>query len=80
MSLPVVTTISGMDSIKVLRKNVKIARAFVPMTPEEKTAYRTKCAPFARDGRFELYKVSIYFDGAEGRKQHAFPSDEKVAA
>jgi hypothetical protein len=80
MSLPVATTVSGMDSLAVLRKNLKIARNFVPMTKAEKTAFRKKCAATAADGRYELYKVSIYFDGAEGRKQHHFPSDEKVAA
>lgn len=80
MSLPVTTTVSGMDSLAVLRKNLKIAKNFVPMTPEEKQAHRAKCAPYSADGRFEWYKVSIYFDGAEGRKQHRFPSEEKVAA
>jgi len=80
MSLPVTTTISGMDSLVVLRKNLKIARDFVPMTREEKEAYRQKCASAAEDGRFELYKVSIRFDGAEGRKQHQFPPVKKVDA
>lgn len=80
MSLPVTTTVCGMDSLKVLRQNLKIARNFVPMTAAEKHAYRNKCFEAAADGRYELYKVSIYFDGAEGRKQHGFPSDKKVAA
>lgn len=80
MSLPVTTTVSGIDSLKVLRQNLKIARNFVPMTPAEKAAYRKKCAPFAADGRFEWYKVSIYWDGAEGRRQHGYPLEEKVAA
>ncbi len=80
MSLPVTTTVSGMDSLAVLRKNLKIARDFVPMTRREKEAFRRKCAAHARDGRFELYKVSLYFDGAEGRKQHGFPPDKKLAA
>src|SRR5262245_44574085 len=31
MSLPVTTTVSGMDSLTVLRKNLKIAQNFVPM-------------------------------------------------
>ena len=80
MSLPVTTTVSGMDSLKVLRKNLKIARNFVPMTKEEKDGFRKKCAVHATDGRFELYKVSLYFDGAEGREQHSFPTEKKVAA
>jgi hypothetical protein len=50
------------------------------MTVKEKEAYRKKCAAHAADGRFELYKVSIYFDGPEGREQHGFPSEKKVAA
>ncbi len=80
MSLPVATTVSGMDSLKVLRRNLKIARTFLPMSTEEKRAHRNKCAKYARDGRFELYKVSIEFDGPEGRHQHGFPPVEKVGA
>jgi aryl-alcohol dehydrogenase-like predicted oxidoreductase len=75
MSLPVTTTVSGMDSLEILRKNLEIARRFVPMTRDEKEAYRRKCAAHAADGRFELYKVSIQYDGPEGRKQHGFPSE-----
>lgn len=79
MSLPVTTTVSGMDSLAILRKNIRIAKQFKPMTPKEKAAFRSKCAPHSADGRFELYKVSVYFDGMEGRKQHGFPSDEKLS-
>lgn len=78
MSLPVATTVSGMDSLRVLRKNLATARSFTPMTVAQKRAFRRKCSAAASNGRFELYKTSIYFDGAEGRKQHGFPSDEEV--
>lgn len=80
MSLPVTTTISGMDSLAVLRKNLSIARNFTPMTQAQKIAYRNKCAAHSHDGRFELYKVSIYYDGPEGRKQHQFPKDDETSA
>jgi aryl-alcohol dehydrogenase-like predicted oxidoreductase len=80
MSLPVSTTVSGMDSITILRQNLKTARSFVPMTPSEKESYRRKCAKHAADGRFELYKTSVYFDGAEGREQHGFPPQSELAA
>jgi len=80
MSLPVTTTVSGMDSLRVLRKNLAVARQFTPMTVLEKNTYREKCAVAAADGRFELYKVSVYFDGAEGRKQHGFLNDKQLAA
>jgi aryl-alcohol dehydrogenase-like predicted oxidoreductase len=78
MSLPVTTTISGMDSLRVLRQNVKIARGFQPMTAGEMRAYRARLADQAADGRFELYKTTAQHDGAEGREQHGFPSQEEL--
>jgi len=78
MSLPVTTTISGMDSLRVLRQNVKIARGFQPMTAGEMRAYRARLAEQAADGRFELYKTTAQHDGAEGREQHGFPSEEEL--
>jgi uncharacterized protein len=78
MSLPVTTTISGMDSLRVLRQNLKIARGFTPMTQQEMQAYRTRLAGEAADGRFELYKTTAQHDGVEGREQHGFPSQEEL--
>jgi uncharacterized protein len=80
MSLPVAATVSGIDSLKVLRQNLRIARGFVPLTAEEMQALRTRCAEAAADGRFELYKTSKKFDGPPGRKQHKFPDLEELAA
>src|SRR5437773_11516908 len=62
MSLPVAVTISGMDSLEVLKKNVAVARGFQPLAEKEMDAIRAKCAPTAADGRFEPYKVSLQFD------------------
>lgn len=78
MSLPVTTTISGMDSLRVLRQNLKIARGFQPMTQQEMQAYRARLADQAADGRFELYKTTAQHDGVEGREQHRFPSQEEL--
>jgi aryl-alcohol dehydrogenase-like predicted oxidoreductase len=80
MSLPVAATISGIDSLKVLRQNLRVARGFEPYTEEEMQALRDRCAEAAADGRFELYKTSKHFDGEPGRKQHRFPSLEELAA
>ncbi len=80
MSLPVAATVSGIDSLKVLRQNLRIACGFAPMTQDEMQALRTRCAGDAADGRFELYKTSKKFDGPPGRKQHKFPSMEELAA
>jgi uncharacterized protein len=79
MSLPVCTTVSGIDSLKVLRQNLKIARAFQPMSARERAAYESNLAERSGDGRFELYKTTAEHEGEVGRKQHGFPSQEEVA-
>ena len=78
MSLPVCTTVSGIDSLKVLRQNLRIARGFSPMTARERKAYELSLGGYALDGRFELYKTSAEHEGEVGRKQHGFPSQEEV--
>lgn len=78
MSLPVATTVSGIDSLQVLRQNLSIARGFQPMNTEEMQALRTRYARYAADGRFELYKTSKKYDGPPGREQHGFPSQEQL--
>jgi len=79
MSLPVVTTVSGIDSMRVLRQNVRIASGFRPMSRAEMDAYRRRLAPVAADGRFELYKSTAEHEGEEGRTQHGFPSPAELA-
>jgi aryl-alcohol dehydrogenase-like predicted oxidoreductase len=76
MSLPVSTTISGMDSIDVLRQNIRVARSFRPMTEDEMNALRARCAPTAADGRYEPYKVSLRYDNPLTRLPHGFPIDQ----
>ena len=78
MSLPVCTTISGIDSMKVLRQNLRIATAFKPMTDQERATYERTVAHDATDGRYELYKTTAEHDGPEGREQHGFPSQEEL--
>jgi hypothetical protein len=75
MSLPVVTTITGIDKIDVLHQNLQIAQNFQPMTPEDMEALRARCRTVAADGRFEHYKVSLQFDNPEARTAHGFPLD-----
>ena len=78
MSLPVATTISGIDSLAVLRQNLAIARGFKPMTLEEMQALRQRCASFATDGHLELYKSTKKYDGGVGREQHGYPPPEQL--
>ena len=80
MSLPVATTVVGIDSLKVLRQDLRIARGFQPMAAAEMEALRRRCAQAAADGRFELYKVSMKHEGPVGRKHHQFPSEAELSA
>lgn len=73
MSLPVATLVSGIDSLEVLRQNLEIVRGFQAMPAAQMQALRARVAPQAMDGRYELYKSSMDFDGDVGRKQHNFP-------
>lgn len=78
MSLPVVTTVSGIPSLEVLRQNLAVARGFKPMAVAQMQALRDRCAVYAADGRFELFKSSKKFDADEGRMQHGFPPQKQV--
>lgn len=77
MSLPVATTVSGIDSLRVLRRNLGVARGFRPLSTAAMQRLRTRCAEQAADGRFELYKTTARFDAAIGRKQHGFPPPDE---
>jgi predicted aldo/keto reductase-like oxidoreductase len=78
MSLPVATTISGIDSLNVLRQNLEIAQHFQPMTGAEMESLRERCRHFAADGRFEKFKTTKFYDGDVGREQHGFPSAKEL--
>jgi predicted aldo/keto reductase-like oxidoreductase len=80
MSLPVATTISGIDSLGVLHQNLEIARNFQPMNPAEMKTLRERCRDIAADGRLELFKTTKKYDGKEGREQHHYPLDEELPA
>jgi uncharacterized protein len=78
MSLPVATTISGIDSIEVLDQNLAVATNFQPFTATELKELRDQCHQFAADGRYELFKMTTKYDGKIGREQHHFPSTEEL--
>jgi aryl-alcohol dehydrogenase-like predicted oxidoreductase len=78
MSLLVATTISGMESMEVLEQNLAIASNFQPMSAQEMQALRDKVKYWAADGRFERFKTTKMYDGAEGRRQHDYPPDTEL--
>ena len=74
MSVPgVTTTITGMESLDVLRQNVAIAKAFTPMTAAEMQGVVGAVAGVAADGRFESYKTSLAYDDVVTRQMHDMP-------
>jgi predicted aldo/keto reductase-like oxidoreductase len=78
MSLPVAVTVTGIDSLKVLRQNVAVARGFRPMGTLEMERVRARYAPLAIDGRFELYKTTAKHEADVGRRQHGFPPQSEL--
>jgi len=80
MSLPVMTTVSGIDSMRVLKQNLKVAAGFKRMSPRQMEALRVRVREKAEDGRFELYKTTAKHEGPVGRKQHGFPVDDDLCA
>jgi uncharacterized protein len=78
MSLPVATTICGVDSLDVLRQNVGIARGFQATAPQDMQALRERCSPSSGDGHLELFKTTKKYDGRVGREQHGYPPPEEL--
>jgi aryl-alcohol dehydrogenase-like predicted oxidoreductase len=74
MSLPVATTITGMEKVDIVEQNLKVAQNFTPLTAQEMDALRQRSRQYA-DGRFEPYKVSLKYDNPEARLAHSFPLD-----
>jgi uncharacterized protein len=74
MSIPgVSTTISGMDSMGVLDQNLQILHDFKPLDDRQLTELREHGHQF-NDGRYELFKSTLKYDGDVGREQHQFPT------
>jgi aryl-alcohol dehydrogenase-like predicted oxidoreductase len=80
MSVPgVSTTISGMDSISVLDQNLEILHSFRPLDERQMAALREHGRQF-NDGRYELFKSTLKYDGDLGREQHQFPTPAELPA
>jgi predicted aldo/keto reductase-like oxidoreductase len=73
LSLPIATLVSGIDTMRVLRQNLGVARGFRPMSARQRETLLRRVAARSLDGRFELYKISAAFDGNESRRQHGLP-------
>jgi aryl-alcohol dehydrogenase-like predicted oxidoreductase len=63
LSLPTSVVISGMESLELLRKNLKIAREFRPLSESERTQLLARTEPKSRSGEFEPFKTTGKYDG-----------------
>lgn len=52
MSLPVSTTIIGVDNVEQIEENVGIASEFSPLSPDQMAAIEYKCLPIVRQGLY----------------------------
>jgi aryl-alcohol dehydrogenase-like predicted oxidoreductase len=72
LSLPVSTQVVGLASMDHLKEAVAVARSFTPLSASEKSALLARVKDSAGDGRYELFKSTVTFDGVHHRKQHGF--------
>ena len=78
LSLPVATVVSGIESMRVLKQNLAIARGFQAMPERTREALRNRLMNQASDGRWELYKISAAYEGEETRRVHGLPSQSEL--
>ena len=77
MSLPVATTISGMDSLDVLHQNL---RRGPQLQADDGRGDAGPARPLCRGGgrrAVRVYKLSLAFDNPQARLPHGFPLDIK---
>ena len=79
LSQPIASLCTGIDSMAILEQNLRIARNFVPMTPEEQAAAVDQVFHHAWDGQHEHFKTSFQFEGNEARREHGIPVKSAAA-
>jgi aryl-alcohol dehydrogenase-like predicted oxidoreductase len=62
MNLPTSVVITGIDKPEVLEQAITAATSFAPLSDEQVAAILAKSAALARDGSYERYKTSHFFD------------------
>ncbi len=72
LSLPISSLVVGIVSMEELMAEIAIARDFEPMSDAQKEELLAAAAPFAGDGRHELFKSTQTYDGPHHREQHDF--------
>jgi predicted aldo/keto reductase-like oxidoreductase len=76
LSQPIATLVVGIDSMKVLKQDLAVARNFKPMPKEELMKLVTRVKPVAGDGRHERFKSTQFYDGPYHQKQHGLTKED----
>ena len=76
MNLPTSVVITGIDSMNILRQNLKAARDFQPLSEQEITTLMQKTAQVAKNGEYEKYKTSHHFDSTYHNPQWLGPKGQ----
>jgi predicted aldo/keto reductase-like oxidoreductase len=76
LSQPISALVVGIDSMKVLEQDLRIAREFKPMDESALKALLARVKSLAGDGRHERFKSTQLFDGVYHRQQHGLTKEE----
>jgi predicted aldo/keto reductase-like oxidoreductase len=76
LSQPISALVVGIDSMKVLEQDLRIAREHKRMEASEMKALLARVKSVAGDGRHERFKSTQLFDGVYHRKQHGLTQEE----
>jgi predicted aldo/keto reductase-like oxidoreductase len=78
LTQPIAALVVGIDSMDVLKQDLKNAREFKPLSEAELTKLVARVKDVAGDGRHERFKSTQFFDGPYHQKQHGLtPEDVK---
>ncbi len=63
LSLPTAVVITGIDKLSVLEQNLNVAKAFRPLSEDERNSLLARTSGAAQGGKHELFKTSDKYDG-----------------
>ncbi|MFO0876140.1 MAG: aldo/keto reductase [Gemmataceae bacterium] len=70
LSQPISSLVVGIDSMKILEQDLRIARAFKPLDEATFKKLVARVKEHAGDGRHERFKSTQFYDGPYHREQH----------
>ena len=70
LSQNIASLVVGIDSMDILRQDIRIARNFEAMNAEQLQQLLQRVRPVATDGRHERFKSTQFYDGPYHRVQH----------